>query len=345
MIRIGTLAAGCLCLWFVPPLSAADLEPESTLKGHKEPIRSVAFTPDGKFVVSTAYKEVRLWDLAAGTSQLHNSFGQYEYLWGTPRLSADGKVLAIGSTYYNSTNVLVTGMRLFKISDKIEPGGEIGATATTDYEHDTVPEIAFSPGGKMLAAVHYNGSKKKYTLSLHDVETLQALNTDVHSSDSALKIAFTPDGKTLVSADANGNVILWKASTGKQRATTEIHKSAINDLAIDADSKTLATAGDDKTVKLFDLEKGELKMTLTGHDDAVLCVTYAKGGKYLASGGKDHNVKIWDAVSGKELANIEAHLNHVTCLAFSPDGKTLVTGGADKYVRLWDVAKAIKAKK
>jgi WD40 repeat protein len=344
MNRIGSLTAVLVGACFVLPAAAVDLVPEVTLKGHKEPVRSVAFTPDGKGIVSTAYKEINLWDVKEGRAQLFNTFQQYEYTWGTPRLSPDGKLLAVGGAYYTQNTDYHCAVRLFKIADKIESGGELADVRQNfTSDRDTISEVAFSPDVKMLAAVHYNDKAKAYTLSLHDVETQQALNTAVHTSKTPLKIAFSKDGKTLVSADGEGNAILWKASTGKQRGACEIHKmAAINDVAIDPDGKILATASEDKTIKLWDLDKGELKNNLTGHDDAVLCLAYSKDGKYLASGGKDHNVKIWDAATGKELANIEAHLNHVTCLAFSPDGKTLVTGSADKYVRLWDVAKALK---
>jgi WD40 repeat protein len=344
MIRTGLFAAFLLGTCFVLATPAADVKPEATLKGHTEPVRGVAFTADGKNVVSVAYKEIFLWDLAErDKSQKYTGFQQMEYTWGTPRISANGRLVAVGGTYYASNNY-TSSVRLHRITNKVEPAGELGPTTADDYEHDTVSETAFSPTSPRVAAVFHNAGKKKYTLGLYDAESRQTNNDKVYTSDTPLKIAFTPDGKTLVTADAKGNVILWGATNARQRASHEIHKSAINDLAIDPDSKTLATASDDKSVKLWDLDKGELKKELTGHEDGVLCVAYSRDGKYLASGGKDHNVKIWNAASGKELATIEAHLNTVTCLAFSPDGRTLVTGSADKEVRLWDVADALKAK-
>jgi WD40 repeat protein len=344
MTRVGVFAACVLGVCFVLSAPAADLKPEAMLKGHTEPVRAVAFSADGKSVASVAYKEIWLWDLAdRDKAQKYVGFQQMEYTWGTPRISPNGRYVAIGGTYY-SANKYTSSVRLFRISDKIDPAGELGATTADDYEHDTVAEIAFSPTTPRIAAVFHNTTKKKYTLGLYDAESRQTNNDNVYTSDTPLKLAFAPDGKTLVSADAKGAVILWAANNARQRASYETHKGVVNDLAIDADSKVLATAGDDKTVKLWDLEKGDLKKELTGHEDAVLCLAYSRDGKYLASGGKDHNVKLWNPTTGKELATIEAHLNDVTCVAFSPDSRTLVTGSADKEVRLWDVGEALKAK-
>ena len=343
MSRSGVFAAFFLGVSFVLSAPGAELKPQAMLKGHTEPVRAVACTAEGKNVVSVGYKEIFLWDLSdRDKSQKFAGFQQLEYTWGTPRISANGRLVAIGGTYY-SANAYTTSVRLFRITDKVDPAGELGATTADDYEHDTVTEIAFSPTTPRLAAVFRNTIKKKYNLGIYDAESRQTNNDKVYQSDTPLKIAFTPDGKTLVAADAEGTVILFGANNARKRANYEAHKGGINDIAIDPESKILATAGDDKTVKLWDLEKGELKKELTGHEDAVLCLAFSRDGKYLASGGKDHNVKLWNA-AGKDVATIEAHLNDVTCVAFSPDSRTLVTGSADKEVRLWDVGEALKAK-
>jgi WD40 repeat protein len=344
MTRTGSLAAFMLATSVVLPARGADVKPEAVLAVHTEPVRAVAFASDGKSVVSVAYKEIFLWDLSDRDKSLkYTGFQQMEYTWGTPRISANGRLVAIGGTYY-AANKYISSVRMHRITEKVEPAGEIGATVADDFEHDTVSEIAFSPTGPRLAAVFYTAGKKKYTLGLYNAESRQTNNDKVYTSDTPLKIAFTPDGKTLVSADAKGAVILWSTSNARQRANYETHKSPINDLAIDPDSKTLATASDDKTVKLWDLEKGDEKKVLTGHDEAVLCIAFSRDGKYLASSGKDHIIKIWNPATGKELASFPGHVNDVTCLAFSPDGATLVTGSADKEVCLWDVAAALKAK-
>ncbi|HEV3024129.1 MAG TPA: WD40 repeat domain-containing protein [Pirellulales bacterium] len=378
MTRTGLLAVFALGTCFVPTAPAADIKPVATLTYHHEPIQSLAFTPKGDRLVSVAYKEIVLTDLKdPANTKIFSAFQPNEYAWGTPRVRSDGLYIAVGGTYYVNSNTMTypCSIRLFRIGEhreaippeveprsggpepprgpeqpkfriveRIDPAGEVGATQADDYEHDTMSEVAFSTTNARLAAVRYNSVKKKYVLGLYDAESRQTNNDAVYTSDSPLKLIYTPDGKTLVTADAKGKVILWKTANATRRNEYETHKGAVHDLAVDPDSKTLATAGDDKTVKLWDLEKGELKHTLAGHTDAVLCVAYSRDGKYLASGGKDHNVKLWDAATGKELATIEAHLNSVTCLAFAPDGKTLATGSTDKEVRLWDVDKALKPK-
>jgi hypothetical protein len=54
-----------------PPARGDEPEPRLTLQGHTSEIVSLAFSPDGKTLVSTAWSEdnVRLWDVATGENR------------------------------------------------------------------------------------------------------------------------------------------------------------------------------------------------------------------------------------------------------------------------------------
>src|SRR6516165_3106585 len=103
MTRAGVFAAFVLGVCFLVSAAGAELKPEAMLKGHTEPVRAVAFTADGKSVVSVAYKEIWLWDLSdRDKAQKYVGFQQMEYTWGTPRISPNGRYVAIGGTYYSA---------------------------------------------------------------------------------------------------------------------------------------------------------------------------------------------------------------------------------------------------
>ncbi len=74
------------------------------------------------------------------------------------------------------------------------------------------------------------------------------------------------------------------------------------------------------------------------HADRALSVAFSPDGKTLASGGQDKMIKLWDAEKGKELRSITGHESGVACIAFSPDGRTLISESWDKTIRFWDVA-------
>jgi WD40 repeat protein len=64
---LGLLWLGVACLGLVPPLSAQQPKPRATLKGHKQQVFSVSYSPDGKTLASGSEdKTIKLWDAKTG---------------------------------------------------------------------------------------------------------------------------------------------------------------------------------------------------------------------------------------------------------------------------------------
>jgi WD40 repeat protein/serine/threonine protein kinase len=76
-------------------LDVSTLEPIDSLPGHTEEVAGVAFSPDGRTLVSTSSRDetVRLWDLRSRT-ELLTLAGRFHGIWNLS-FSADGKTLAI----------------------------------------------------------------------------------------------------------------------------------------------------------------------------------------------------------------------------------------------------------
>jgi WD40 repeat protein len=63
LFLVGAVIVGCLQTWAQMP----DPNVVGTLRGHTEPVYAVAYTPDGKFVLTGSFdKSLKIWDAATG---------------------------------------------------------------------------------------------------------------------------------------------------------------------------------------------------------------------------------------------------------------------------------------
>ena len=160
-----------------------------TLAGHSNVVSSVAFSPDGKTLLSGGNdKAIKVWDLDTG-KLLRTLEGHSEAVTSIT-ISHDGKTLASGS--YDKT------IRIWNICS-----GELLHTFT---EHaDGVRSIAISPVvGKTLVS----GSNDK-TIKVWDLDARKLLRTLEGHSEAVTSIAFSPDGKTLASGSHDTTIKIW----------------------------------------------------------------------------------------------------------------------------------------
>jgi RNA polymerase sigma factor (sigma-70 family) len=280
----------------------------------RQPAQQVAFTPDGKALISTgADHRIRTWDVGTGKYRHGQRIeGTQDFDLSATTLAPDGKALLVW--LWSRQSLLVcevpTGKKL----------GSVPVRAGQPYR------AALAPGGKVVAATINEG--KKHVIRTWDVATgteRQLLEHDRH--DEA--IAFSPDGKLLaVGGGMDEALRVWDVATG-----TLLHRMGRRTdygLAFSPDSKTLAAWCDDRAVRLWDMTTGKEQAAF--RTTCSSCLAFAPDGKVLAGGGPNGLV-LWDVAARKELRQIPA--GRVWALAFAPDGKTLAVNGGS--IQLWDV--------
>ena len=311
------------------------------LRGHRDPVTSVAFSPDGKLLAYGSYDStVILWD-----TKTHQSVGQP--LMGIDSVSSvafspNGKILASGGVY----NTIL-------LSD-VETHGAISQLLKGDT--GWILSLAFSPDGKMLASSSSDG-----TVLLWDVETRRAIGTlpkDATEWADAYYVAFSPDEEILASAGCGkrdsqgsctqGKIILWDTETRQPIGQPLIgHTSAIRSIAFSPDGKLLASGSFDNTILLWNVETHQpIGSPLLGHTSEVVSLAFSPDGKILASGG-GKVILLWDIETHQPRGQpFTGHIDPVSSVAFSPDGKLLASGSSnntigsgtgDNSVLLWNV--------
>jgi WD40 repeat protein len=314
-----------------------------TLVGHKDIVWSVAFSPDGRSLLTAGGANftrnfgfgggagaedfvnvgwepgsdfaIRIWDAAAG-KELRRLEGHTAMVTAAV-WSADGRRIA--SCGDDNT------VRLWD--------AKTGKLLRTLLGHDQgvwgVWGVAFTPDGGRLVS-----GARDQTVRLWDVETGKELRR-LTCQGRLWSVAVRPDGKLAACGGDEGQIRLWDLDTGRERQPLRGHESTVAALAFSPDGKKLASGGWDSAVRLWDVDAGKEIRTLQGHTSHVEGVAWSPDGKWVLSGALDKTVRLWDAETGAELRVYEGHAAPATKVAFSPDGKHALSGGWDKTVRLW----------
>jgi len=244
-------------------------------------VTSIAFSPDGKYVLSGSWDNtVKLWDISQG-KQIRAFKGHTGYV-SSAAFSPDGRYALSGSNDQT--------LKLWDIST----GNEIRTFIHTEGGALLpVKSVAFSPSGRYVLSVRGDN------LKLWDVSTGKGIKTFMQGErflgipNVILSAAFSPDGRYVLSGGSDYNVRLWEVSTGKEVRTFTGNTWAVSTVAFSRDGKYALSGGFDASIRIWDISTGEEVAMMAGFDDGEW-IAITSEGYYNASenGAKDLSVKV-----------------------------------------------------
>jgi WD40 repeat protein len=302
--------------------------PSAKTDAHTGYVEAVAYSPDGKFVLSASLDgNLRLWDAATRKCVRVSNIG-------VPLMSLAWHPKGICALLGAQDNTIRKwSVNTGTVFDKLE--------GHSSY----VRALAWSPSG--MAAL--SGSDDK-TMRLW-YSGSPPIRSFIGHRGWVRSVAWSPDGKRAVSASEEA-IGIWDVNTGKGLLRIDTGKERVSCMTLSPRGRYLISGGYDNKITMREFSNGQPVRTFEGHrpykDNIgwVYSVAWSPDGRRILSAGADSTIRLWNGSTGECLRVIES--TYANSVAWSPDGKTAVSGGGDSKrddyrLNFWDLSEPANA--
>lgn len=342
---------------------------------HRDRVSSIAFTRDGKRLVSASASEVLLSDAEGGGGTLFRINGKLL------EFSVEHDLIVVGGETFMQLHNTLDGSVVWALNRGIThaaispDGARLLCWDKTDGDiHDFdlvsgVPvglfggakaglgssRLSFNRDGSRVLVVTPPSSlvgfavpgddpsdALEFVADLRDSADGRRINA-FYSTTRAAAVVFSPDGLRLW-AERN----LWDAVNGTRFGNRQLEESNTG-MAFSPEGSRLIVWGEERqysTGRIHDVHTGK-RVSLSRRSEApyVLPVEFDPSGEHLLTIDYGMMVSVWEAETGLGLLVLDA-LHHdeadndrptmVTQAKYSPDGSLILTTGENGRIRLWD---------
>ncbi|CAE6378335.1 unnamed protein product [Rhizoctonia solani] len=285
-------------------------------KGHTDAVISVAFSPDGKSVVSSSHDNtIRMWD-ARISSSINEPLKGHGNSVESVLYSPLGDTIASASC--DKT------IRLWDTNTRRQMGKPL-------VGNNTFYSLAFSPNSQLIASgcgwSKYNPDR--CTVQLWDIQKMKAASKPFEGHEGGVEsVQFSPDGSQIVSGSWDTTIRVWdikreRTVVGPLRG----HTDWVRSIALSSDGSKIITCSYDCTLRLWHTRTGAtIGNPFEGHSSWVTSVAFSPHDAYVVSGGSDETVRLWDVRTGRQVQSFKDHASAVCSVAISPCGLYIASG-------------------
>eukprot|EP00736_Rhodelphis_marinus_P008238 Rmarinus@m.27171 len=339
-----------------------------TLDGHEDQVRAVAFSSDGKNILSGSMDHsVRLWDTDSGTclrvmhghtletvsvafspdNQLlvSSSWDKQIRVWE----KETGKLLKVMEGHSDIVKaVCFTGDGTKIVSGSRDKTGRIWSVKTgeclfvlTEHNNRVVSSVCPGPEGHLCFTGCKDGRVRMWDANTGKLvrilgRELNRKKFEYHNTQ-ILAVCLSKDGKTVFTGCQDRAIRVYDCATGEHVGHIRAHTSIVQALCISYDGSTLVSGSEDKTMMIWDLTSPELLDATCDTIDAgwVLSLGFSPDGSKIISGHGQGDAMVWDFHAGKCLGTLGKHKSDLTAVHWSEDDRIIITASLDKSIRVW----------
>jgi WD40 repeat protein/tetratricopeptide (TPR) repeat protein/tRNA A-37 threonylcarbamoyl transferase component Bud32 len=206
----------------------------ASTKAHPFEITALAFSPDGRMVVTCGFNDtvLKAWDPGA----------EMRFLWGADTKGPNFLTLA-----FSPDSKTIAGMlRNCRVDFFDASTGRQSYGLQVEHGYAEVCALAYSPDGKLLATGSDTGAA-----NLWDVDTGRMHAALPGHTGAIHALAFSPDGGTIATGSEDLTVRLWDVVTGQERVTLKGFQSGVRAVSFSTNGNTLVAGTTDATVRFW----------------------------------------------------------------------------------------------
>ena len=311
-----------------PPEARETLTPGKPAVYTQPPVlTALAFSPDGRTLAVSAYREIILHSLDEGAPPRRLA-GVSERILSLA-FSKDGKTLVAGGG---------TPARFGEIQVWDVAAGTLRQSVMICT--DTVFGASLSPDATRIAAGCADN-----TVRILDAASGKELYKIGNHENWVLGTVFGVDGKRIVTVSRDRAAKLTDVASGAFLENVNLLRGELAAVARHPSKEVVVIGGEDRTPYIYLMDRPKnmkiaddstLIRKLDRQSGAIFALAWSPDGRRIAVAGAAPEVNIYDAESGQRVAACKGHTAGIYTVGFSPDSKVLATGGFDGQVRTYD---------